>query len=148
MTPRTSRIARALAWLLLAAITFATLAPIDLRPISGASVSLERFLAFAALGAAFACAFPERRLFVAFALLTLVGLLEAGQLVTLTRHAHLADFIMKGVGAMMGLTLIAWVSRPRSSTAEVQTHPLGRTSRTACWIRMRIGPGRRADRPG
>ena len=89
MTLLSLAIARALAWLLLAAVTFATMGPIDLRPVSGASVSLERFLAFAILGAAFACAYPQRRLCVSFALIALVGLLEAGQLLTPTRHPHL-----------------------------------------------------------
>src|SRR5215204_2300544 len=101
MTPRIGSIARALAWLLLAAITVATLAPIGLRPVSGASVSLERFLAFAILGAAFACAYPQRRLFVSFALIALVGFLEASQLLTPTRHAHLTDIVVKCVGAII-----------------------------------------------
>ena len=116
--PITSIIARALAWLLLASITFATLAPIDLRPVSGASVSLERFLAFAILGAAFACAYPQRRLCVAFALIALVGLLEAGQLLTPTRHAHLTDLVVKGVGAIIGLALVARLTPGRSHAGQ------------------------------
>ena len=53
------RLLRILAWLLLAAIAFATLSPIGLRPDSGFSPNYERFAAFAAVGMMFVLAYPR-----------------------------------------------------------------------------------------
>jgi len=52
---------RCVAWLLLAAIAYSTLSPIELRPVTGFSADLERFVAFAAVGAAFCLGYPKRR---------------------------------------------------------------------------------------
>ncbi|WP_204280890.1 hypothetical protein, partial [Serratia marcescens] len=46
------------AWGLLAAVFVATVGPIQLRPITGHSVGLERFLAFAVIGGLFGLAYP------------------------------------------------------------------------------------------
>lgn len=115
------RTLRLFGWLLLAILVFVTLAPIGLRPISGAPVSLERFGAFAILGFLFALGYPQRRWeMLALVVVTAAGL-EALQLVEATRHGRIADFLVKaagggfGVATAMGLALIPTLSgRPPS----------------------------------
>lgn len=98
-----SNFARPLAWLLLAALIFVTLAPIGLRPVSGLPVGLERFGAFAALGFLFAYGYPHRRWEV-LALVTLAGAgLESLQLLEATRHGRLGDFLVKAAGGGFGV---------------------------------------------
>lgn len=98
-----SSVSRFLGWLLLAALVFATLAPIGMRPMSGAPASLERFGAFAILGFLFALGYPRRR----WRILTLVILaaagLEALQLIDPTRHGRLGDFLVKAAGGCFGI---------------------------------------------
>jgi hypothetical protein len=106
-----SNLARPLAWLLLAALIFATLSPIGLRPVSGLPVGLERFGAFAALGFLFAYGYPHRRWEV-LALVTLAGAgLEALQLIEATRHGRLGDFLVKAAGGGFGVALAVALTR-------------------------------------
>ncbi|SFH11404.1 VanZ family protein [Methylobacterium gossipiicola] len=106
-----SNLARPLAWLLLAALIFATLAPIGLRPVSGFPVGLERFGAFAALGFLFAYGYPHRRWEV-LALVTLAGAgLEALQLLEATRHGRPGDFLVKAAGGGFGVAVAMAVTR-------------------------------------
>lgn len=104
-TPLLSRrILRILAWSLLAAIAFVTLSPIGLRPESGFSPNYERLFAFAAVGLAFALAYPRHIwLVLAVVLGTAVGL-EAMQLVLSDRHGRLVDLAAKLVGGGAGVT--------------------------------------------
>jgi hypothetical protein len=62
MTPKV--FFRWVAWLLVLAIAVFTLAPIEWRPVTKAPDSLERFAAFAAIGAAFCLGYPKRRLYI------------------------------------------------------------------------------------
>jgi len=106
-----SNLARSLAWLLLTALIFATLAPIGLRPVSGLPVGLERFGAFAALGFLFAYGYPRRRWEV-LALVTLAGAgLEALQLLEATRHGRTGDFFVKAAGGGFGVALAVTLTR-------------------------------------
>ena len=57
MTPKTAL--RLLAWLLLAALIFVTLSPINLRPVSPLPTQLERAIAPAIVGFVFAIAYPK-----------------------------------------------------------------------------------------
>jgi hypothetical protein len=65
------------AWLLVVAVAFSTVSPIQLRPVSGAPADVERFIAFAVIGAAFCLGYPKRRLMIVLLAIGLAGLLEA-----------------------------------------------------------------------
>ncbi|TXM94651.1 hypothetical protein FV232_00790 [Methylobacterium sp. WL30] len=95
---------RVTAWLVVAALVFVTLSPIDLRP-SVAPANVERALAYGTLGMLFALAYPCRWLVVLVGVVALAAILELGQGLTLTRHGRLADFVVKGGAAMLGTGL-------------------------------------------
>jgi len=104
---RSVLVLRIVAWLLLAGIAFVTLAPIGLRPVTEAPPNLERALAYALFGAAFALAYP-RRLGLALTIIVASAIgLELLQSIAATRHARLLDAGVKlvggGVGVMAGL---------------------------------------------
>ncbi|MEO6013994.1 MAG: hypothetical protein ABIQ30_10480 [Devosia sp.] len=94
-----------LAFLLLAGLVFVTLSPINLRPISPLPTQLERALALAAVGFAFAIAYPKRIVLVALLVLGSTVLLELLQLVSPSRHGRLVDLIVKLIGAGFGMSL-------------------------------------------
>jgi len=98
------------AWLLLGAIAFATLSPMDLRPQTGHSLA-ERVCAFAALGAAFGLGYPRRPPFaLAVTLAAAVGL-ELAQLLSPDRHARLLDAGEKLAGGLIGVTIaVLWLA--------------------------------------
>lgn len=100
-----SRTSRILGWLLLATLVFATLAPIGLRLVSGAPVSLERFGAFAVLGFLFAFGYPKHRWQVTALVVLAAGGLEALQVVDPTRHGRVADFMVKATGGGVGVAV-------------------------------------------
>jgi VanZ family protein len=104
---------RWLAWLLVCAIAVFTLAPIGLRPVTAAPVSLERFAAFAAVGVAFCLGYPKHRLHVLVVLIGIVGLLEVAQNHVPGRHGRLPDGIVKASGALLGATFAAFMTRRR-----------------------------------
>ena len=104
-------LARLAAWALLAVVAAATLVPIHLRPITGAPADLERFLAFVALGAAFALAYPGRRWRIVVLAVGGAALLEALQWAVPGRHGHVEDFAIKAVGAVLGLLLVGLMER-------------------------------------
>lgn len=97
------RLLPVLAWLLLAAVAFVTLAPIGFRPNSGLSPSIERFVAFGAVGFLFALAYPHRLwLIVVLVLGAAVGF-EALQLLSASRHGRLFDLAVKLAGGGLGI---------------------------------------------
>lgn len=110
------RAARLLGWLLLAALAFATLAPIGLRPISGAPVSLERFGAFAAVGLLFALGHPRRPWQVLALVIVAAAGLEALQLIDPTRHGRLGDFLVKAAGSGLGVAVGLAITSVRNRT--------------------------------
>jgi hypothetical protein len=63
------------AWLLLCATAVVIIEPIELRPISGSLVNLERFSAFTVVWAAFCLGYPKRRLCIFVLLFGIVGIL-------------------------------------------------------------------------
>ena len=105
-----TKISAVSAWLLLGAIAFVTLSPIDLRPDTGHVIS-ERVLAFIALGAAFGAVYPRRLPFaVAVTLAAAVGL-EAAQFLTPGRHPRLVDAGEKLAGGLAGLAIaVLWLA--------------------------------------
>lgn len=104
------RLAMPAFWVLLALISFWTLAPVEFRPQTGHPF-LERFLAFLGLGAALAAAYPRRiRLTLAAVAVISVGL-EALQLLAPTRDARAVDAAEKLAGGLTGLALYWGASR-------------------------------------
>jgi VanZ family protein len=96
------RISTVAGWLALAFIVYATLSPIDDRPVV-AGAQLEHFAAFAVVGLAFGLAYPKRVLLVATIILITAFGLEALQLLTPDRHARLLDALVKATGGVCGI---------------------------------------------
>lgn len=99
------------AWGLLAAVFVATVGPIQLRPISGHSVGLERFLAFAIIGGLFGLAYPKRWPLVLALVLGSAAAFELMQHLSPGRHGRLADFAVKAAGGIAGLATAVLVNR-------------------------------------
>jgi hypothetical protein len=107
--------ARTLCWLrsiaavlgpvILGVVIFATLSPNDLRPRSGESADVERFLAYAALCGAFVFAYPQRCPLVLCLILVGAGALEAIQNLLPDRHGTLFDFGTKALGSIAGAVI-------------------------------------------
>jgi VanZ family protein len=98
---------RILAWLLAAAVTFATLGPAEYRPYADIGHDLEHALAFIPVGLAFAAAYPRHRPFAAGLSVILIGVLELLQLWAPGRHARLEDFVVNALAALAGFAIVA-----------------------------------------
>ena len=94
---------RWIAWPLLAVVVVVTLSPIAWRPMTEAPAEIERFAAFAVLGAVFCAGYPKHRIVVLMSLVAIAGSLEALQQLIPSRHARIYDAIVKVVGASMGV---------------------------------------------
>ncbi|SCB11383.1 hypothetical protein GA0061098_1001471 [Bradyrhizobium shewense] len=118
---------RSFAWLLAAAVTFATLGPPGLRPHSDLGQDGEHALAFILVGLAFGLAYPRRRLPGAGAAVVLIGVLELMQFWAPGRHARLEDFLVDALTACLGFALAAitdWgVTRFRASPSAASEGP-------------------------
>jgi VanZ family protein len=107
-------ILRLFAWLLAAAITFATLGPPRYRPHAPVTHDGEHALAFILLGLAFSLAYPRHRVPAAGISVVLIGVLELLQLFVPGRHARLEDFIVDALTALVGFGIaaaIGWLMR-------------------------------------
>jgi VanZ family protein len=104
---------RWVAWLLLFAIAVFTLSPIEFRPVTEAPVSMERFAAFAAIGAAFCLGYPKHRLPIFVLLLGIVGFLEVAQNYVPGRHGRLPDGLVKAAGAFLGVAFATLVTHQK-----------------------------------
>nr|WP_259666980.1 VanZ family protein [Rhizobium lentis] len=102
------KLARPLAWLLLALILFVTVSPIGLRPDTITTVNTDRGVAYVLLGLAFALAYPKQWKLVAVLLIIGAVAIEYLQYLTPTRHPRLHDAGIKAMGAALGL-LAGWV---------------------------------------
>ncbi|PJG57217.1 VanZ family protein [Bradyrhizobium forestalis] len=116
---------RTFAWLLAAAVTFATLGPPGLRPHSALGQDGEHALAFILVGLAFGLAYRQRRLLTAGAAVVLIGVLELMQFWAPGRHARLEDFLVDALTACIGFALaaatdwaIAWLRTNSALTSE------------------------------
>ena len=112
---------RSFAWLLAAAVTFATLGPPGLRPHSDLGQDGEHALAFVLVGLAFGIAYRRRRLLTTAVAVVLIGVLELMQFWAPGRHARLEDFLVDAGTACIGFALAAiadWVmTRVRANSA-------------------------------
>jgi VanZ family protein len=99
------------AWALLAFITYATLSPIQARPMSPVPASIEHFAAFAALGMLFCLAYPKHRALACALVFGSAVLLEIAQLLTPDRHARLADALQKLAAGAFGIAVVTAMRR-------------------------------------
>lgn len=122
-----SILVRSFAWLLAAAVTFATLGPAGLRPHSELGQDGEHALAFILVGLAFGLAYRHRRGAVTAIAVVLIGLLELMQFWAPGRHARLEDFLVDAGTACIGFALAAsadWLfTRFRANSALTSQGP-------------------------
>ena len=103
------RLLRFVAWSSLALVAILTLAPLGFRPTSAFPPTVERFGSFAAIGLAFALAYPRQFLLAAFIAMGAAVALEALQVLAPTRHGRLFDAAVKLAGSTTGLLIgLAW----------------------------------------
>ncbi len=103
----TTTLLRIFAWLLAAAVTFATLGPPRLRPHSDLGQDGEHAFAFLLIGLAFGVAYTRNRLLTAAIAVVMIGVLELLQLFVPGRHARLEDFVVDALTACVGLVVAA-----------------------------------------
>ncbi len=119
----TSRLLRPLAWLLLAAIIFVTVSPIDLRPHTITTVDGDRALAYVVAGFVFAIAYPRHWKLVALLLIFGALAIEFLQYLSPTRHARLHDVVVKAAGATLGILAGRAVYRRMEIKQRIKTVP-------------------------
>ena len=122
-----SIVLRLFAWLLAAAVTFATLGPPTLRPHSELGQDGEHAFAFVLVGLAFGLAYRNRRWPVAAIAVVLIGVLELLQFWAPGRHARLEDFLVDAGTACIGFALATaadWIfARLRANQALTSQGP-------------------------
>jgi len=119
----TLRLLRPLAWLLLAAIIFVTVSPIELRPHTITTVDADRALAYVVVGFLFALAYPRQWKLVALLLIFGALAIEFLQYLSPTRHARLHDVVVKAAGAMLGILAGRTVYRRLQIRRRIKTVP-------------------------
>lgn len=107
------------AWLLLGLCIAATVVPIGLRPHAMLPPNADRALAFAAVGALFALAYPRQWLAIAIFLVGGAFAIESTQYLSPSRHPSFSDALVKSAGALVGIAamrcvMIVWM-RSKSS---------------------------------
>lgn len=100
-----TRFFRFTAWVLLIAILIVTVGPIQLRPMSGEPANLERFVAFMAVGLAFALAYPHHWLRTLLLIVGCAALFELLQRLAPGRHGEIKDFVFKALGGIIGIAV-------------------------------------------
>ncbi|GGF14565.1 hypothetical protein GCM10011321_03050 [Youhaiella tibetensis] len=96
-------LARPLAWLLLLALLYVTVSPIEWRPMTGEPANIERFAAFALVGFVFVLGYPRHWWLVLAIMVGSAFLFELAQLIAPGRHAHLKDALIKAGGGSVGI---------------------------------------------
>jgi VanZ family protein len=112
-------ILRTFAWLLAAAVAFATLGPASYRPHSDLGQDGEHALAFVLVGLAFGLAYTRNRPMVAAIAVAMIAVLELLQLWAPGRHARLEDFVVDALTACVGFVIAAaldWAMQRLRST--------------------------------
>ena len=106
------RFLQIVAWLMVAATTFATLGPPSLRPhASPLGQNGEHALAFALVGLTMGLAYPRRPWLTALIAVAMTGFVELAQFFAPGRHARWEDFIVDSLTLCGGLALSAAIAR-------------------------------------
>ncbi len=106
------RLLQILAWLMIAATTFATLGPPSLRPhASPLGQNGEHALAFVLVGLTVGLAYSRRLWLTTLLAVMVTGLVELAQFLAPGRHARWEDFIVDAGTLCAGLALSAAVAR-------------------------------------
>ena len=114
---------KAIAGLLTAAVTFATLGPPRYRPMTDLGQDGEHALAFVLVGVAVGLAYPRRPLLIALIAVILTGIIELLQFFAPGRHARLEDFLVDAATLLVGLAIAAaarWVLRYRRRSVSAE----------------------------
>jgi VanZ family protein len=106
---------RVIAWVLAAAVTFATLGPPRFRPHADLGQSGEHALAFVIVGLAFGLAYRRSRPLTALVAVAMTGVIEILQFWAPGRHARLSDFVVDALGVCVGLAIAAALDRVNRS---------------------------------
>jgi VanZ family protein len=105
---------RVAAWLRVALICAATLAPSEALPVTGLPVNAERFLAFLVAGGCFGLAYAHRPLRSILLIVGFAALFELAQHLVPGRHGVFRDFLFKGAGGILGVAAGAFCARALS----------------------------------
>src|SRR3981189_1074371 len=115
-------ILRLVAWLLAAAVTFATLGPPGFRPHSNFGQDGEHAFAFVLVGLAFGFAYTRNRLLTSTVSVVMIGLIEILQIWTPGRHARFEDFVVDALAACAGLAVAAGLDRATQRLRAARTN--------------------------
>src|SRR5260370_7592806 len=123
-------ILRLFAWLLAAAVTFATLGAPRFRPHSSFGQDGEHAIAFVLIGLAFGLAYSRHRLLTSAISVVMIGVIEILQIWAPGRHARFEDFAVDALAAFVGLIAALRLKRPpqRPPPLPYQTSPEPRPS--------------------
>jgi VanZ family protein len=97
-------------WLVLAGITFVSLSPASLRPLTLLGHTLEHLLSHLLLGGLFGIGYSKRPGLLLLSLMGLTATMELTQLFVPGRHARLRDFVIDAGAVCLGVGL-AWIGK-------------------------------------
>jgi VanZ family protein len=113
---------RLIAWLLAAAVAFATVGPPQYRPHADLGQSGEHALAFVLVGLAFGFAYAHNRMWTALIAVAMTGAIEIMQFWAPGRHARWMDFVVDALAVCIGLAAAAafdWmIKRTRTQASQ------------------------------
>ena len=106
------------AWFSILAIIVVTLLPIGLRPATGFSPNIERFVVMAIVGALFVMAYPSRFWLIVVSLACVSALIEPLQFFAAGRHPSFKDVVVKLSGGLAGAIVGGFASRALASSKD------------------------------
>jgi VanZ family protein len=112
-SPLVRRMVAVLAWCALAFIAYATLSPIEQRPVV-TGIKIEHFMAFAVTGCLFGIAYPKRWPWLLAILAGSAIILEVLQHFVPGRHGRVVDLAFKQTGIIVGFAIATFINRMRA----------------------------------
>lgn len=107
-------LARAAAWLMLAAIVVLSLVPPTARPATMAPHALEHAGIFLLDGLVFGMAYPGRQRWLSAGAVAFCAGIELAQLMVPGRHARVGDFVVDALAACAGVFAGSLVTRRKT----------------------------------
>lgn len=99
----TEKVCSVVGWTLLCVVVYASLYPLNHRPVLATSTSLEHTAAYAAIGLFLCRAYPRHFALMVLVVIGSAAILELLQLLTPDRHARWIDALDKMCGGGIGL---------------------------------------------